>query len=259
MEEEIAQEAAAAGMTVEEYAANGYEPVSREEAPEQAQEKAAVRYYPIHENAARDRNMQEWQDVQGLLDKIRSTGMGRISADDPQAVQKLEAKLASLVEAQENMKAINAYYRKHGTLDGCTVLPEKQIQALQQDMKSSWHLEPKPFQSFELSNNNAEIRRTRARIEELKRHGEKEYSGWTFDGGRVEANKEANRLQIFFDGKPDEATSVGGRKVFDYGQRYTGIRRRCNAAGELFEKRGNVHRAELQHDRRADQQHPHRG
>ena len=300
VEEEIAQEAAAAGMTAEEYAANGYEPVTREEAPEQAQEKAAVRYYPIHEeaarrandansfrdyvpgsataeyrrmvdlaaeltqeqkgrvdpmyheridtlldtyarrlaenmnkhydiearvpsvmiagssnfpvrkkekqNAARDRNMQEWQDVQGLLDKIRSTGMGGISADDPQAVQKLEAKLASLVEAQENMKAINAYYRKHGTLDGCTVLPEKQIQALQQDMKSSWHLEPKPFQSFELSNNNAEIRRTRARIEELKRHGEKEYSGWTFDGGRVEANKEANRLQIFFDGKPDEAT-----------------------------------------------------
>lgn len=292
VEEEIAQEAAAAGMTVEEYAANGYEPVT--------QEKAAVRYYPIHEeaarrandansfrdykpgsataeyrrmvdhaaelaqeqkgrvdpmyhdkidalldtyarrlaenmnkhyaiegrvpsvmiagssnfpvrkkekqNAARDRNMQEWQDVQGLLDKIRSTGMGGISADDPQAVQKLEAKLASLVEAQENMKAINAYYRKHGTLDGCTVLPEKQIKALQQDMKSSWHLEPKPFQSFELSNNNAEIRRTRARIEELKRHGEKEYSGWTFDGGRVEANKEANRLQIFFDGKPDEAT-----------------------------------------------------
>lgn len=300
VEEEIAQEAAAAGMTLEEYAANDYEPVTQEEAIEQAQEKVAVRYYPIHEeaarrandansfrdykpgsataeyrrmvdhaaelaqeqkgrvdpmyhdkidalldtyarrlaenmnkhydiearvpsvliagssnfpvrkkekqNAARDRNMQEWQDVQGLLDKIRSTGMGGISADDPQAVQKLEAKLASLVEAQENMKAINAYYRKHGTLDGCTVLPEMQIKALQQDMKSSWHLEPKPFQSFELSNNNAEIRRTRARIEELKRHEEKEYSGWAFDGGRVEANKEVNRLQIFFDGKPDEAT-----------------------------------------------------
>ena len=158
------------------------------------------------QNAARDRNMQEWQDVQGLLDKIRSTGMGGISVDDPQAVQKLEAKLANLEQAQENMKAINAYYRKHGTLDGCTVLPEKQIKALQQDMKSSWHLEPKPFQSYELSNNNAEIRRTRGRIEELKRHEEKEYTGWTFDGGRVEANKEANRLQIFFDGKPDEAT-----------------------------------------------------
>ena len=43
------------------------------------------------QNAARDRNMQEWQDVQGILDKIRSTGMGGISMDDPQAAAKLEA------------------------------------------------------------------------------------------------------------------------------------------------------------------------
>ncbi|WP_447296813.1 hypothetical protein, partial [Clostridioides difficile] len=42
------------------------------------------------QNAARDSNYREWQDIQGLLDKIRSTGMGGISADDPQAVQKLE-------------------------------------------------------------------------------------------------------------------------------------------------------------------------
>lgn len=41
------------------------------------------------QNAARDRNMEDWNDIQGLLDKIRSTGMGGISADDPQAIQKL--------------------------------------------------------------------------------------------------------------------------------------------------------------------------
>ena len=41
------------------------------------------------QNAARDSNYREWQDIQRLLDKIRSTGMGGISADDPQAVQKL--------------------------------------------------------------------------------------------------------------------------------------------------------------------------
>ena len=45
------------------------------------------------QNAARDTNYREWQDIQGLLDKIRSTGMGGISADDPQAVQKLERNL----------------------------------------------------------------------------------------------------------------------------------------------------------------------
>ena len=298
--EEIAQEAAAAGMTVEEYAANGYEPREQPiDAPEQP-EAAAVKYYPINEgaarrandansfrdytpgsataayrqmvdqaaelaqqqksrvdpmhheridqlldtyarrlaenmnnsyaiearvpsiliaggsnfpvrkkekqNAARDRNMEDWQDVQGILDKIRSTGMGGISADDPQAVAKLEAKLAKLEAAQETMKGVNAYYRKHGTLEGCTLLKPEQIKELQEGMAQSWHLEKnKPFQSFELSNNNAEIRRIRGRIEQLKQHEEKSFVGWEFDGGRVEANKTDNRLQIFFDEKPDDA------------------------------------------------------
>ena len=71
------------------------------------------------QNAARDRNMEDWNEIQGLLDKIRSTGMGGISADDPQAIQKLEAKLEKLQSAQDTMKAVNAYYRKHKTLDGC--------------------------------------------------------------------------------------------------------------------------------------------
>ena len=69
---------------------------------------------------ARDINYRECQDIQGLLDKIRSTGMGGISADDPQAVQKLEKKLAGLEKAQETMKAVNAYFCKHKTLDGCS-------------------------------------------------------------------------------------------------------------------------------------------
>ena len=68
------------------------------------------------QNAARDSNYREWQDIQGIFDKIRSTGMGGISADDPQAVQKLEKKLESLEKSQETMKAVNAYYRKHNTL-----------------------------------------------------------------------------------------------------------------------------------------------
>ena len=299
--EEIAQEAAAAGMTAHEYAANGYEPREQPiDTPEQP-ETPAVKYYPINEgaarrandansyrdyaagsataeyrqmvdqaavlaqrqkervdpmyhekidalldtyarklaanlndhyaiearvpsilvaggsnfpvakkhkqNAARDRNMQEWQDVQGILDKIRSTGMGGISADDPQAVAKLEAKLAKLEATQETMKAVNAYYRKHKTLDGCPHLTPEQIDKLKADMAQSWHLDKsRPYQSFVLSNNNAEIRRIRARIEQVRQHEDTQFAGWEFDGGRVEANKADNRLQIFFDGKPDEGT-----------------------------------------------------
>lgn len=155
------------------------------------------------QNAARDSNMQEWQYIQGLLDKIRSTGMGGIRQDDPQAIPKLQKKLAGLEKAQETMKAVNAYYRKHGTLDGCPHLSPENLENLKADMASSWHYEKKPFQSWELSNNNAEIRRVRQRIESLTRANEVAYVGWEFDGGHVEANREQGRLQVFFDGKPE--------------------------------------------------------
>mgnify|MGYP000326222376 CR=1 FL=1 len=57
-----------------------------------------------------------------------------------------------------------------------------------------------------LSNNNAEIRRIKGRIAELTKKQETAYAGWEFDGGKVEANREDNRLQIFFEEKPDEKT-----------------------------------------------------
>ena len=155
------------------------------------------------QNAARDSNMQEWQYIQGLLDKIRSTGMGGIRQDDPQAIPKLQKKLDGLVKAQETMKAVNAYYCKHGTLDGCPHLSPDNIENLKADMASSWHYEKKPFQSWELSNNNAEIHRVRQRIESLTRAKETVYVGWEFDGGHVEANREQSRLQVFFEDKPD--------------------------------------------------------
>ena len=158
------------------------------------------------QNAARDRNMEEWNDIQGLLDKIRSTGMGGISADDPQAVQKLEAKLEKLQTAQDTMKAVNAYYRKHKTLDGCPNLSAERIEKMKGEMSAQWHIEDKPYPSWALSNNSAEIRRVKGRIAELTRKQETAYAGWEFDGGTVEANREDNRLQIFFEEKPDEKT-----------------------------------------------------
>jgi len=158
------------------------------------------------QNAARDRNMEDWNEIQGLLDKIRSTGMGGISADDPQAIQKLEAKLEKLQAAQETMKAVNAYYRKHKTLDGCPALSAERIEAMKEEMSSQWHIQDKPYPSWALSNNNAEIRRIKGRIAELTKKQETAYSGWEFEGGTVEMNREDNRLQIFFEEKPDEKT-----------------------------------------------------
>ena len=110
------------------------------------------------------------------------------------------------------MKAVNAYYRKHKTLDGCPHLPPEELEKLKADMASSWHLEDKPFATWALSNNSAEIRRVKDRIKSLSQQKEIGFVGWEFDGGKVEANTEANRLQIFFEDKPDEATREAFKK-----------------------------------------------
>lgn len=126
--------------------------------------------------------------------------MGGISADDPNAVEKLEKKLAGLEKSQETMKAVNAYYRKHKTLDGCPDISPEKGQKLIASMASYDRV---PYPSWALSNNNAEIRRVKERIKSLSRQKEIGYVGWEFAGGKVEANTQDNRLQIFFEEKPD--------------------------------------------------------
>lgn len=157
------------------------------------------------QNAARDKNFQEWEEIQGIIEKIKSTGRGGISADDPNAVMKLQKQLEKLQEEQELMKAVNAYYRKHKTLDDCPNLKADQIQKLKYEMEQDWHVEKKTYASYMLSNNNANIRRLKQRIESLNCHYNTNYPGWKFYGGEVIANKEANRMQVFFDDKPSES------------------------------------------------------
>lgn len=158
------------------------------------------------QNAAREKNYEEWKRIQGILDKIRRTGNGGISADDPNAIQKLKNRLKELEQKQQIMKSVNAYYRKNKTLDGCPGLSEENIKQLEVGVASDWNYEGKPFQSYTLRNNNAKINNLKQRIESLERHQKAKYPEWKFEGGEVVANREENRLQILFDEKPDEET-----------------------------------------------------
>ena len=91
-------------------------------------------------------------------------------------------------------------------MEGCPGLTEEAIAQLKASMGRSWRKDPKPYEAFMLSNNNAEIHRLRQRIEKLEqRQAAPAPEGWTFDGGKVVMNVEENRVQILFDGKPEEA------------------------------------------------------
>ncbi len=157
------------------------------------------------QNAAWARNREEWSHIQGLIGKIKGTGTGGISGDDPDALEKLRAKRDKLVKHQELMKAANAAIRLKDTEEGDRRLAElgfdaQEIAGLR---KPDW-CGRVGYPAFELSNNNANIRRIEGRIKELeKRASEPAPEGWKFDGGEVVINQEVNRVQIIFDGKPD--------------------------------------------------------
>lgn len=157
------------------------------------------------QNRAAERNRQEYQDIQKYLEKIRKILYGSeiIKSDDKDAVEKLQEKLDLLQKKQEQMKAVNAYYRKHKTLDGCPDLSLEDIERLKQEMKANWHYQDKPYLSFELSNNNQNIHATKARLERLRAAKEKETTDYDTEHFKVVENTEMMRLQLFFDGKPD--------------------------------------------------------
>lgn len=159
-----------------------------------------INYYPINEGAARRaKEMNSFSDYKegsataeyrAMVDKAAAIAEKQKSRVDPMYHEKID-------------HLLDTYARK---LDGCALLSPDQIEKLKASMASSWRSDPRPFESYQLTNNNAEIRRVKARIEQLSKQAQQEFSGWEFDGGRVEMNREDNRLQVFFDGKPDADT-----------------------------------------------------
>lgn len=131
-----------------------------------------------------------------------------ISSDDPQALEKLEAKLKSCQELQAFMKTVNAYYRKHGTAMGCPGVSAEQAVKMDKAVQEGYSWEKAPFPSYSLSNNNAEIRRLKQRIEQISRNKEVGFVGWKFPGGEAVTNTDLNRLQLLFDEKPSEEQRV---------------------------------------------------
>jgi hypothetical protein len=109
------------------------------------------------------------------------TSDATISSDDPDAIDKLQEKLTERMELQEVMKDANKQARKS-------------------DSES-------PYKPYQLQNNNANIRRIRQRIEELKRK-KSDVTTVLHDDGftKLVDNVEENRLQVFFPSIPDAET-----------------------------------------------------
>lgn len=129
-----------------------------------------------------------------------------VSSDDSDAVAKLQAKIEQAEKLQEMMKAANAIVRKKIADD------EKVAQLVKLDgisEQTAWDL-LKPdymgqtgFANYQLTNNNANIRRMRERVVQLEKERERpQADDLKLDGVTISENTGLNRLQLFFDGKP---------------------------------------------------------
>lgn len=160
------------------------------------------------QNAARDRHMEEWDYITGYVTKLQNilTGQEIIKSNDADAVEKLQEKLAELETFQQTMKAANAYYKKNNTLQGFEGLKQSNIDSIMEFMsRNTYHT--RPFEGYSLTNNNAKINNTKDRIKQLvtaKATPTQETTQSEFC--KVVENTEEMRIQLLFDGKPDEAT-----------------------------------------------------
>lgn len=161
------------------------------------------------QNAREDSLWKEYNEIQAILDKIKSVGTGPIDPTDPHAREMLEDRLQSLQNELEQGKAMNAHYRKHKTMKGFQGFTDEKAAAMDVAISRAPAFAQTPFPSFELSSIRGKIKRTQenlAKLDSLEQHKDDAANTKTFDGGRLFLNTEQNRLQIFFDELPDEDT-----------------------------------------------------
>ena len=178
------------------------------------------------DNAMR-KSIEESNRARDLAAKAAAVGTGGISADDPDAIQKLTAEISEAKALQDFMRAANAHIRK-AVKAGVTGEAHEgfpaylaALQALRPSFKAGTAaklLAPDfcgriGFADYQLTNNGANIRRMEKRLAQLQAAravaeaagGENKRTSYQGVCDVVE-NFEENRLQIIFDGKPDAAT-----------------------------------------------------
>jgi len=146
-----------------------------------------------------------------LESRAASIGTGGIASDDPEAIQKLKAKLTSLETSQETMKAVNNVIRSKHMSDAdkieYMVKTHRFSECAAKKVLEPDHVGRIGFASYQLQNNNATIRSTRERIKELETlhnqtpldvQGEVEGLAWALF-------EEEGRVKFSFDDKPSES------------------------------------------------------
>jgi hypothetical protein len=145
-----------------------------------------------------------------------------VRAEDPDAVQHLQTKIAAAEKLQATMKAANLIIRNRQLTDDekvarlvadCGRREQNARELLRPDFAGRVG-----FPDYALNNNGANIRRMQARLKGLANEGGRASVTLPFAGGRVEDNAEECRVRIYHDAKPPEGTIA---KLRTYGFHWT--------------------------------------
>jgi len=118
-----------------------------------------------------------------------------ISSDDPEALERYQKKLEELEKAQVYMVALNKAWKQGKAALIAFGLSEEESEKLLNGDK-------KPCPTWMLSNNSAEIRRVKEKMETLKKLDNMTVENIKFNGGEMVINLDINRVQIIFDEIP---------------------------------------------------------
>lgn len=180
-------------------------------------ERATRRHYEKIHNAM-DRSCEEQKKAKYWEQRAHSAASNNaISSDDPNAIEQLAAKLATLEHEQEYMKRINKAYRAGKMAEAG--LSDEEITRIHQRIEKAYSWEKQPYPGWTLQNNNANIRRIKERIELLQKQSASETTETDCGNGiTIIDNVDANRLQIVFPGKPSESIR---KELKSYGFRWS--------------------------------------
>ena len=182
--------------------------------------------------AALDKHYALYGELQDYKEKIKklANSANIIKSSDSDAIDKLKAKIEKAQELQATMKAVNAYFRKHGTLKG---YGDGEYDNVPIDS-----LYGVPFPSYCLSNNIRAAKQRIKELEEAKASAQGEAVETNIEGLKVVENTEVMRIQLIFDDKPSaEVRDVLKSYGFRWSPKFAVWQRHLNSNGKYAAKK----------------------
>ncbi len=164
------------------------------------------RNYRARIHAGMDRGLAEHRKAEHHEQKARGLAIAlerSIFDDDPDAIERLSAKVAELDASRELMKRANAAWKKRGVAGVAELLGvEGAAEALR---RASYTADSRPFPAYALSNTGAEVRRCKARIEAIRKRQARQVEAEASGGVVIKHYIAQNWATVTFADKPERA------------------------------------------------------